>query len=188
MAGDGRRWPRTDLVLPQCCPRRPALSVANDRPGRRPLAMRRHASTVDGDCDGDEGRVAAYHGGLRARAPRRCALRLSERRLCRRYPLPPRPSVPAAAGRRKGAARPCGMGLRPTLPPTRRSRRGLVVEIGLGVPTRTAGRLVHGSGGLNGVDRSDEAVKVMLGPGAERNSSVSCGPSPGPPAQRGRCV
>ena len=33
--------------------------------------------------------------------------------------------------------------------------------------------------GLSSVGRSDEAVKVMLGPGIERNSSASCGPSPG---------
>ncbi len=50
------------------------------------------------------------------RAARRCALCLSKRRLCRLYPPRPRPSVPAAAGRRKGAARPCGMGLRVPLP------------------------------------------------------------------------
>ena len=43
-------------------------------------------------------------------------------------PLHSRPRVPAAAGRRKGAARPCGMGLRPTLPPVRCSR----IEAGYG--------------------------------------------------------
>src|SRR4051812_27543880 len=42
-------------------------------------------------------------------------------------PLHPRPRVSAAAGRRKGAARPFGMGLRPTLPPTRCSEGGPVV-------------------------------------------------------------
>src|SRR5687767_6380886 len=41
----------------------------------------------------------------------------------RDHPTAPQPAkVPAAAGRRKGAARPCGMGLRPTLPPARCSR------------------------------------------------------------------
>ena len=39
-------------------------------------------------------------------------------------------SLSDCAGRRKGASRPYGMGLRPTLPPTLRSRRGLVGEIG----------------------------------------------------------
>jgi hypothetical protein len=38
-------------------------------------------------------------------------------------PLHSRPMVSAPARRRKGAARPSGMGLRPTLPPTRCSRR-----------------------------------------------------------------
>lgn len=42
----------------------------------------------------------------------------------------PRPSVSAPAGRRKGAARPYGMGLRPPLPPTRCSQEGPVVRSG----------------------------------------------------------
>ena len=58
--------------------------------------------------------------------------------------VPPRsrPRMPAATARRKGAARPFGMGLRPTLPPALRSRRGLVMgELGaLHVQSRYASR------------------------------------------------
>jgi hypothetical protein len=55
--------------------------------------------------------------GLRWRDPRAHPSRPEDQ-----SPLHSRPRMPAAAGRRKGAARPCGMGLRPTLPPTRCSR------------------------------------------------------------------
>ena len=62
---------------------------------------------------------------LRTRNPRGPALLQPLRELDGGYPLPlpARISGCRPPGRRKGASRPCGMGLRPTLPPTCCSRR-----------------------------------------------------------------
>jgi hypothetical protein len=91
LAIDGCRWSQTDLVLPQCCPRRPLVSIANYRrtKGWGPTRMRMTGSGSK-QTPADERRPQWVSAASSAGASGR--------------PHPPEQSA-GCMGRRKGAAR-----------------------------------------------------------------------------------
>lgn len=98
------------------CPSMPVTHGIEARLGPLAVEVSRGSASPAND-------VSAVRGGSTDRRPDLGPLHELPRTLPRRrHPPVPAGSLSNCAGRRKGASRPCGMGLRPTLPPGRRSR------------------------------------------------------------------